>query len=108
MSNRMGRSKIKVANKKRCIRCDAVIDNPFRTQPWCDDCSLVLQGMLFNGEDVLEMVVAMMPPTPPRPVMMINAWTVLNNSRRVLQHMGILLEDEEDDKPEGSSPILVG
>lgn len=99
-----------VPTARPCVRCHELIHNKFRPQPWCLECGLELQQMDFNGEEVLEMVLAMMPPTPPHPDATIKGWTVLRIARQVLLKHELLLpnEDEPDDqRPGGSSKILI-
>ena len=99
-----------VPGRRFCVRCHEPIDNRFRKQPWCLDCDLELQQMSFDGTEVLEMVVAMMPPTPPHPDATIKAFTVLRLSREILIENGLLLRDEDnkDDGPAAPSKILLG
>lgn len=98
--------KLSVPNRRFCVRCHEPIDNTFRKQPWCVDCGQELQQMSFNGEDVLEMVVSMMPPTPPHPDATIKAYTVLRLSREILIQNGLLQRDEQnpDDEPGAMKP----
>lgn len=93
--------KLTVPGRRACVRCHQPIDNQFRKQPWCLDCGLELQQMSFNGEEVLDMVASMMPPTPPHPDATIKAYTVLRLSREVLISEGLLLRDDDnpDDMP---------
>lgn len=96
------KNRFRVPNRKICVRCKETIYNVFRKQPWCDNCSLELQQMSFNGEELLEIVMTIMPPTPPHPDAMIKAWTVLRIARRVLLDNELLLPN--DDEPEGQGP----
>lgn len=83
---------------RKCVRCKEPIFNPFRQTPWCSDCQIDLQAMSFNGEEVLEMVLAMMPPQPPHPQMAVRVMTVLSVCRRVLVKNGLLGDDEDDEE----------
>jgi hypothetical protein len=97
-----------VPGRRKCVRCHGPIDNQFRTQPWCLECGLQLQQMSYNGEEVLELIMAIMPPTPPHPEAMIKAWSVLRVARQALLAQGLLLpnDDEPGDQKPRSSVLL--
>lgn len=84
--------------KPPCIRCGEPMFNAFTKKRWCADCVTALQQMSFNGEEVLEMILTMMPPTPPHPDAPIKAMTVLKNARIVMLHYGILEPQEGDEE----------
>jgi hypothetical protein len=110
VSNRMGRVKKIRTGKRTCVRCHEPIFNEFRKQPWCEDCGIELQQMSYNGEEVLQMVMDIMPPTPPHPDATIKAWTVLRIARKVLLDRELLLPNDEeptDQQPGGPRKILL-
>lgn len=98
------RFKIKVPNRRDCVRCHKPIMNTFSKKPWCSDCDLELQQMSFDGTEVLDMIINIMPPTPPFPEATIKAWTVLKIARRVLLEQNLLLPNE-DTEDEGGAPV---
>lgn len=103
------KQKMTVPGRRFCVRCHDPIDNQFRKQPWCVDCGIELQQISYNGEDVLEMIVSIMPPTPPHPDATIKAYTILRVAREVMISQGLLLRDEDnpDDKPQPRSNLIL-
>lgn len=101
--------KLTVPGRRFCVRCHEPIDNEFRKQQWCLDCGLELQQMSYNGEEVLELVASMMPPTPPHPDATIKAYTILRICREILIQNGLLLRDEDnpDDTPDAMQPSRI-
>lgn len=85
-----------VPGRRKCVRCHGPIDNIFRKDPWCLDCELDLKSMKFDGEDVLKLVLTIMPPTPPHPDMLIKVWAVLRTARRVLLDKELLLPNDNE------------
>lgn len=101
------RSRFKVKDRKVCVRCTRYIMNVFTKSPFCDDCRTDLQGMTFDGEQVLTMIMDIMPPTPPHPDAAIKAFTVIKLARAVLQQEGLLLPDDEADDSKSKSSLIV-
>lgn len=94
-------------NQPPCIRCMKPIFNAFRRDPWCDDCNTELQLMSYTGEEVLQLVLAMLPPMPqhlrPGAVPVVPVATVNQIAHKVLVEKG-LLNNIEPDNDEGSGP----
>lgn len=90
-----------------CVRCQEPIFNAFRKREYCLDCEIILDGMSFTGTEVLEMVLAMMPPMPPNipkgVIPGVPIATVLQVAARVMMQKGIFPQPETD-KDEGSGP----
>ena len=101
-----------VVEKPKCVRCGEYIFNEFRQQPWCVDCGLELQEMSFDGEEVLELFLSVMPPMPPHPSIQVKVLTVLRIARRGLVEFGLLKPNDEQSDSDGDqikkSPILLG
>jgi hypothetical protein len=88
--------KKKQAPERVCIRCHGTINDQYRAEPWCEECSVVLQGQTYTGEQVLELIIAMMPPTPPNPDQVIRVYKVQEVCRDVMIQVGILLPHKTD------------
>lgn len=101
--------KIETPNYKNCFRCGDRISNPFSSHKVCDDCSTELQQMSFDGEELLDMITAIIPPAPPTKNMMIPVMTVARVIRKVLIQEGLVLQDddEDDQPPSKKSRILI-
>jgi hypothetical protein len=77
--------------KQPCLHCNKPLFNPFRTKPWHEECEKVLKDMHFNGEQVLDLVLAMMPPTPPHPEMQVKVTLMHQIARQVLIDVELVL-----------------
>ncbi len=104
MSNRMGRSKHKIeTGKEPCMRCGEPLTNEFRKQPWCFECGIELQAMEFDGEEVLEMMMSVMPPQHLRVVMVSQMNSIVT---RMLVHKGVLPDcGDNNNDDEGGAPV---
>jgi hypothetical protein len=98
--------KIKTPNYQTCVRCEENIKNPFSKHRVCDDCLTAIQLMTFNGEEVLDMLFAVLPPVPPTPKMQVPVSTVARIVRKILVAKDLILPDDEQDEPPKPSLIL--
>ncbi len=111
MTNRMGRiKKPKLhSGKIPCVRCHEPMFNEFRSQPWCSDCGLELQQMNMNGEEVLELMLAITPPPFPDPNMHVRVTDVQKIIRKALMEKGLILGyNDQDETGQSKSRILTG
>lgn len=106
----MGKKKatIETPTLGKCMRCHNKMDKSLRTKPWCVDCEAELKAMKFDGEQVLDMVVAMMPPAPPHDQIQVKVWTVLRIARGVLLEKLLLLPADEEPHEPSKPAVLLG
>lgn len=100
-------------NKPICVRCQEPIFNDFRKREWCYDCEIILKQLSFDGVEVLEMVLAMMPPMPPNlpkgAVPGVPVAAVLQVAARVMIRAGIFPKPEPTNDEDGGpqkSPLI--
>lgn len=94
---------IQTPDYKKCVRCRQPIFNVWQKRPWCDGCQDELQAIEMNGEEILEMVLQMIPPTPPHPEMPIKVIKVQEVCRKVLINYDLLPGDDDSDDGTGAA-----
>lgn len=94
--------------KPICVRCQKPMFNAFREREWCYDCEIILKDLSFDGVEVLEMILAIMPPmptnAPPNAVPGVPLVKLLQIAARVMIQVGIFPEPEKKDNQEDSGP----
>lgn len=88
--------KKKQAHERLCVRCRETITDDYRAQPYCESCEEWLLAQSYTGVQVLDLVMAMMPPTPPNKDQVIRVLKVQEVCRDVLLQVGILLPHKSD------------
>jgi hypothetical protein len=95
-----------------CMRCDDPITDTFDRSRFCSDCKMTLQRMSFNGEEVVEMIAAIMPAAPDRPNLVVPVDKVIEVATKVMMRTNLILPIEppkqDNDEPGGGVPQLVG
>lgn len=92
----MAKKKQAQAHERLCIRCRGTITDDYRAEPYCEECEAVLLEQSYNGVQVLDLVMAMMPPTPPNVDQVIRVLKVQEVCRDVMIQVGILLPHKSD------------